>query len=165
MASETELVTLSSTLIKLTPVIIGGVLTILGGFVAAFLTHHLSKKTKKEDFRRNTIEKSARLALAITHWTDEYKNSILFEHANSIGQPPVDELEVVVTFYLPELENEMFNILKAENEYKKWVLRTKQAKLSSGALEDEYIQEYNDIYANLSNQTNEFVNKASSLLK
>jgi len=164
MPAEQEAATISSVLIGLLPVLLGGLLTILGGFAGSLITYMLSRKSSKEDFRVKMIEKATLLSFQIGHWLDENKDIRLFRLKKDIGPSPVSELEMVTKLYLPELDSERLNIAKAENDYNKWIIKGQSEYLETNSLSDEFLKEFDAIYTQLSDAVTAFVEKASTLI-
>lgn len=164
MAAEKEVITLSSAVISLVPVIIGGGLTIVGGLCGSLITHLLTRKSSKEDFQREMIQSVVKLAFQTNHWLEEHKNASLFDSGKIIGASPSSEIEIITKLYLPQLNKHRLLLSKAENNYNKWILRGQKELRAMKGLSVEYINEYDDIYRDLIAATSALVDRAAELL-
>lgn len=145
--------------IGLVPVIIGGLLTAIGGFAGVYITHLLSSIDAKKKLKREKLESLVHSAFQTMYWLDENRKKTLFSEVKDIGPPPIFEVELIIKLYIPELKTESIKLSLAEADYRVLLAKWRQKQLSGESLQG-FVEEYQSIYLSLNNAVSELINKA-----
>ena len=156
--------TLVSVLLNMLPVIIGGLLTAVGGFMASVILHRLSKKTSRINLKREKLEQLIRAVYAMKNWLEEKENMDLFDKTKDLGESPMSDIKTISNLYIPELKKEVNKFSMAVIDYRKWILDGRKKKLSN-QLTSEYTKTLEPIYSNLLVTMLALTNKASDIMK
>ncbi|MGU3400216.1 hypothetical protein ACLBWS_10820 [Brucellaceae bacterium D45D] len=109
------------TLETLLPVITGGIIGLLGGVVAPFVSHRL---TTNSDRRRERIEKFEELfSLLGSHdsWLEDQRNHIVFGHTINSYTPPLVRAQAICAIHFHALSSVLSELDLATKEYQHWM--------------------------------------------
>lgn len=155
--------TLAGVLLNTLPVVIGGLLTAGGGFLGAFVSYRLGKKKTKVELKRQKIEQLVGAAYRAMHWLDLDKNVKLFGYQSDLNAPPISEVEMLGTLYVPELKYEVARLSLVVAEYSQWIVKGQEEKLHKSKISDETVKAYKPIYTELTRAVGALAEKAAEL--
>jgi len=155
------IMTIGSVLLNLVPVIIGGLLATGGAFAGAFLTYKLNQKASKDKIKREKLEQLANAAYRTIHWLDEHKNVNLFKKSKDIGSSPISEVEYLAKLYIPELGQEVANLLVSSSEMVSFIVSCNLFVHENGSFPDDFVEKYKPLYENLLSATQKLIERAS----
>ena len=150
-------IAIGATLIELAPVIIGGLLTAMGGFVGVYVTHRLSQSSA---WRKLRAEKLERLALLVC----QTMNQPSFFDREHFDGTPTDEMWAISSMYFPELEEQTHRVRVAFLRYMQQTLDMRKEQLDTGAISHNSTGDLPLLYAELVESVSAFLKKASEVM-
>jgi hypothetical protein len=121
--------TVGSVLANVVPVLIGGVLTFLGGAVTQW---YLQTTKTAEDRRAKRIEKFEAMFAAVyahEHWLDEIRIARAFGEGSDARLSPLTKVQALCAIHFPQLESVVSNLDVAARQYEAWMLAAQQKRL------------------------------------
>lgn len=100
-------------IIKVLPVVVGGLLAIGGGIASQFLMHHLTGRRELKKVRRERLETLVKSVYAHEQWLDEKRTRMIFRLEEHDAPSPIDEARMLQALYFPELARKMLSIQQA----------------------------------------------------
>jgi hypothetical protein len=111
-------------LLDLLPVVIGGLIAVVGGAVASWWSHSYQRAAERRDHRRQALEEICELAFALDAWL---LNLMTFHFYGFGGEPahqwPADRLQVLARLYLRDLTDIVYTLVATATQYKVWVYK------------------------------------------
>ena len=130
------------------PVLLGGVLALLGAAGSQWLTHRLSKNRDAEKLRRERIEAFVKALYGHEQWLEDRFSAILFRGEKFDQHPPLDEARMLQALHFPNLAAALISAQQSNLALMKFVNEQQQRKLKN-AIEwintwnsDQYMDEY-----------------------
>lgn len=118
----------------LLPVIIGGILAIVGGAVGPAISHLLPHRSSLRADRTSRFEALLASMYAFDHWLDLTKNAIAFGAEADLGPPPISQTVSIASLYFPNLLDSVRAVEIASVSYKSWMSQAGQRRLSGETL-------------------------------
>lgn len=162
-AEVKTIVSASTILLNLIPVIIGGFLAATGAFVGAFLTHRLNQKAVKNKIKREKLEQLANAIYRTMHWLKEHKDTHLFGQDKDIGSLPMFEVQYLSKLYFPELEQEVATMFMVFSNIQLLVIETINFKISNKSFPNNFSQNYGVLYEELLLAVNDLMKNVSAI--
>jgi hypothetical protein len=109
---------------NLTGVIVGGLLTVLGGAVGSALTLATKYFDVREDQERKRAEyfqELVELVYSLEHWLDKKRQIEVFEGKGDLGQSPLATLESIAAVYFPQFTDSIREMATASFKYEAWM--------------------------------------------
>ena len=156
---------IGTAIVSVLSVIIGGLLTAVGGFIGAYVAHKLGRTSAQETLRREKLEALVKLAHQTMHWLDSYKNEYILDGEKLTIPCPIGELEMISDLYFPELNVQKFRVSLACVAYQKWVITGVQEKSQTGKISQEFKAEYSQIYKELLESVSALSKEAGEIMK
>jgi hypothetical protein len=111
--------------IPLASVVLGGLLTVIGGFFSNAFSQRLARGTDRRRFLRDKLEEAYQLSQAIEEWAiQEMRNTVTILIPREGPEPeqkecPIDRLSMIVRLYIPDLREEGDKLSDAVDTYRK----------------------------------------------
>ncbi len=106
----------------LIPVIVGGVIGLLGGLVGPPLAHWLSERSEKKKKKAEKLEELIGALYAHEHWLDLLKNIRAFGFEDTHPASPLPNARAISAIYFPHLQNSLTELERVAREYEGWML-------------------------------------------
>jgi hypothetical protein len=151
---------------KTVPVLLGGVLAILGGFGSQLLVHRLADKRERAKVRREKLEALVKAVYAHGHWIEEKQTRMVFKNEDHDVLSPLDEARMLQALHFPELASELIAVQRAQLPLVQFVSeqRIKHMKSKEAFIEEWNPAAFNEAYKHYLAATGALVAKARSLL-
>jgi hypothetical protein len=148
------------------PVIIGGILAVLGGVGSQVVVHHFTDKREQTKLRREKIEALVKAVCAHRQWIEEKQNRELFRGENHDVARPLHEADMLRSLYFPELTPEFLALLQAEVPLSNFIGEQKLKRMKDlKNFIDEYESAiFNEAYAKYISAESAVIKRARSLL-
>ena len=111
--SSMDTPTIYQELVKVTPLVVGAVLAILGGVMGQFITHILTTRREKNALFRERAESLVRSLYAHSQWLDDKCNSIFRDEGHD-APSPLAEAQMIQQLYFPELGSVIAAVMQAQ---------------------------------------------------
>lgn len=154
-----DVIEISQVLIDLMPVIVGGVLGVVGSIVGGIAVFKVQASDRKEQRKTEKLEKLALLAYECLEWIDKFESAKLFDGSHVTEPWPLNELRALARIYHPELKEEVTRIEVTLREYRKMVMNKQQVKIQTGKLPEEDIDAIIEVYEPLLTAVDSFIDK------
>lgn len=129
-------------LLKIAPVIVGGIIAIAGGFLGTWFTQKMVSAKEESSLRLKKIEELLAAATECEHWLEEYKNSRIGTEFKAIGHSPLDKVKYLCALYAPELNEAVSKLSLAHASYIELVAYCYSEKIKNGYIPDRFLTEY-----------------------
>ena len=160
-----EILTISQSIIKLMPVIIGGVVGIASSVVGGFVLHKVQSSDKKAQLKIDKMEKAAFLAYETKEWMDKYEAERLFNGPLCTTSSPINELKVLCYLYIPDAKAKLNLLEKAYNNYQSVGGTIWQEQLANNGMPPEEVAErIQAIFLPFNNSIDDFVSEVEKLI-
>ena len=104
---------LHAQLINAIPVIVGGILAILGGLASQFIIHRLANSRERMKTQRERIESLVKALYAHEQWVIDKKTKMIFRNEDHDDPAPLNEIRMLQALYFPNLAKEILAVQKA----------------------------------------------------
>ena len=121
--------TLTTIVMVLAPVIVGGLIGLAGGF---FGPRWLQKQKEAADKKKKRAEKFEELVGAVvehTQWIGALRFYAISGEGSLPTLSPITKIEAIATTYFPEFEGFVRQLNSASSEYEQWILSTGQKRI------------------------------------
>jgi hypothetical protein len=108
-------------LVKATPVVIGGLLAVLGGFIGQVITHRLAVSRERRLLLRERIESLVKALYGHSQWLSERYNTMVFRNEDHDKPSPLSEAQMLQELYFPELSSEVLALMQAQIPMMKFI--------------------------------------------
>lgn len=135
-------------LIKLVPVVVGGLLALSGGVVGHIVTHRLAKSRERESLAREKAEVLVKALFAHMEWLEEKRIMLIFRGEEHDTPTPLEEARMIQRLYFPELASEIAAVSQAYVPILKFILdqRIEQMKDKAAWMKSWSTEEYGKLY-------------------
>jgi hypothetical protein len=149
------------------PVVVGGLLAVMGGVASQYMTHRLSDSREKKKRRRDRIESLVKAAYAHEQWVVTRRDRLVFRNESHDEPAPLDEVRMLQALHFPELAAEVMAVQKAflpmlDFINKQRIARMKDEQAFMAAWD---ATPFNDAYAQHLQATKALVEKCRTVLK
>ena len=155
--------TLTSIILSLVPVMIGGLLAIGGALSGTLLTYFLNEKSKRKALKRDKLEKLLNATNRTQHWLDEYKNTKFGIYEKDIGSSPIYEVKYLAKLYVKELNPEVTRLSLVSAQYFSLIASCHKQKLETGSIPSSFIENYTPIINELTEAISELIDRAGEI--
>ncbi|MGB7543809.1 MAG: hypothetical protein WBM28_17550 [Burkholderiales bacterium] len=121
--------TLYGEIVKAAPVVIGGLLAILGGVAGQIITHRLTAARERSAVIRERIESLVKALYGHTQWLEEKRVTMLFRDGDHDSPSPLEEARMLQSLYFPELAAEIIAIQQAQIPMMEFVGQQRVARM------------------------------------
>jgi hypothetical protein len=115
----------------LLPVVVGGVIGIVGSFVGPLLLQGLKDATEKKRKRAEKLEELVATVVEHYHWISALRYFTISGTGSPPTLSPITKIEAIVSTYFPEFEDCVRKLDSASNKYEIWMLSTGQKRVRS----------------------------------
>ncbi len=119
--------------IKLLPVLVGGLLAILGGAGSQYLIHRLGTERERRKLLRERGEAFIKALHAHSDWLQEKTNAMVFENKDHDRPSPLDEAQMIQQLYFPQLAKPIYDVMAATKPIVEWVYQQRISRLQDQA--------------------------------
>jgi len=113
--------TFVSEFVKTVPLLVGGLLTLLGGGGVQIVTHRLSRSRDAGTKRQERLERLVTSVYEDTQWIKDKMSRTLFGDGKHDEASPLARAEMLQALYFPELGKEMLAVMEAETPMIKFI--------------------------------------------
>jgi hypothetical protein len=132
-------ISLSIELAKAVPVVVGGLLAVVGGVGGQLLTHWLTRKREKTNLRRERLEALVKAVYQYKRWVSDKSTLMIFRNEDHDVPSPLDEANMIQSLYFPELATEILAVEKAFMPILKFINEQRIQHMKS---KEEFIAKY-----------------------
>jgi hypothetical protein len=121
----------------LLPVIVGGLIAIVGGLVGPTFVERTKAKAERERKRREKFEE---LVLAIyehRHWISTMRGSKVFGHDDFLAPSPMAKIETISAIYFPVFRDQIHDLDILADKYEFWMMEARRKRLNG---DDTYVE-------------------------
>jgi len=118
-------------LVSLMPVIVGGLIGVVGGLAGAGYGSRLSEKREHKTRRREKLEALVTAAYELDIWIKREENANLWDGPDNFEQSPLARIETVALLHFSDLKAEADAVSLAVKQYRMWILDGRKRKLQS----------------------------------
>ena len=107
--------------LPLIQVLIGGLLTVVGGFTASYFLQSVARKVDKKKLIREKLEQVYILTIQTSEWIkSEMRQTVApIEKEKTAEKNPVDQIEMLIILYEPSLKNPMQDLKEKVDYYRR----------------------------------------------
>lgn len=158
--------TVSTEIAKLTPVIIGGALAILGGLVTQLLAAQLNERRERIKIRREKLELLVQCLYEHLHWIYEMRSKLIYSRESYDVPSPLDKAWMLQKLYFPELQEALVEVAKTDLELGNFCREQRIGQLTDRAawLKNYDEQPYQILFGKYLNARNIALVKAARLI-
>jgi hypothetical protein len=117
----------------LLPVVIGGLIAIVGGLVGPTFVDRVKAKTERQ---RRRAEKFEELVLALyehRHWMERARVIRVFSDNDVVEASPIAKVETISAIYFPEFREQISNLDILADRYELWMIEARRKRLHNVA--------------------------------
>lgn len=92
-----------ASLADLLPVIVGGLIGVVGGLAGPPLTHWLNSASEKQRKRHEKFEELMNAIYELDEWLTVFSNTKTFGESHSLGPSPIVKAQVITAINFPQL--------------------------------------------------------------
>jgi hypothetical protein len=118
----------------LLPVVVGGLMTALGGFLVAYFLQRKKDAAEKKSKRAQKFEELVGAVYEYDHWIDTTRNIRVFGSQGEIAVSPFAKIHAISDTYFPELERGVGELWATGHTYETWMLDVAQNRPQNDAL-------------------------------
>lgn len=148
------------------PVLVGGMLAVVGGIGSQVVIHFLAVRRDALKIKRECLESLVKAIYAHAQWLDEKKTQMIFRKEDHDAPAPLDEARMLQALYFPELSLELAAVQQATLPMIAFIhdQRLKHMKDRNQFIAEWDDKPYHIAYQELLASTNTLVRKARYLL-
>ena len=120
------------------PVLVGGLLAVLGGVATQILTHWLARRRERESFRRERIESLVKALFAQSQWIQDHRDAMIHNKAHDTPQP-LFEAQMIQNLYFPEFHADIGELMRIQLPMIKFIGEQRVARLRN---ENEWVKTF-----------------------
>jgi uncharacterized DUF497 family protein len=105
----------------LLPVIVGGLIGLVGGFVGPFLLQWRKDATEKKRKRAEKFEELVAVLFECEHWVDDLRQALVYKEERVITVSPFAKLQAISLVYFPQFAGRISEFEVRTAEYKSWM--------------------------------------------
>jgi hypothetical protein len=104
---------MNGNLLTLVPIVVGGLLTIIGGFLSTYFLQSISRQADQRKVIRDELEAIYQLSQQVVDWAVNEMRIMTRAYTGNIDESqksldcPIDKLVMLVHFYQPQLNQEV----------------------------------------------------------
>lgn len=125
--------TLATEIAKALPVVIGGILALMGGGISQWLTHQFAEKRELSKLRRERLETMVKSLYAHEQWLEERFNVMLFGEGSHDKSSPLSEARMIQSLHFPEFSEHLALVQKAQIPLMQFVNDQRISKMTDQA--------------------------------
>jgi hypothetical protein len=118
-------------LVFLLPVIVGGLIGVLGGLAGAGYGSRLSEHRDYKSKRREKLEALVTAAYELDVWFKREENAYFWDGPDNFEPSPLSSIQTIALLYFPELQPESDALSLAAKSYRMWLIEGRQKKLQN----------------------------------
>ena len=130
----------------LLPVMLGGLIGLLGAAIGSVMPHVLKTKTDKRNRKREKLERFVSLAYETRHWIQTNIIAELYGQPSDTRIIPTAEMRMLSLLYLPELKQEVVDLNDYIINFHNWAMEQGLRKRQQGSFGVELLGEQNERY-------------------
>ncbi|MDM9619063.1 hypothetical protein [Rhizobium sp. S96] len=134
------------------PVIIGGVLALLGGAIPPVVTHWLNVGSENRKKRNEHLEALVNAVYEHDHWLDLERRNYIWKGEEQAAAQPVQKAAALAAIYFPSLSKPISDLNLASGAYKVWIYQAASRRARNelaSTLNEGFEEVYNPYYAQL----------------
>src|SRR5262245_11325220 len=113
--------TIGSVLASVVPVIVGGVMALVGGAGMQWYLHR-EKTTEERKVRRAAkFEELITSLYDFDHWLLQQKNIRVFGEKSEVGPSPLSKVQAIVSLYFPQFTERVRELAEGAGKYESWM--------------------------------------------
>lgn len=112
------------------PVIVGGLLALMGTLAGPAATQWLANRRAQQQHRIERFEEMLAQVYAFDHWLDRKRNERLFDGAEVNESSPIHRATAIAALYFPDFIVELHKVEAAADQYEMWMLKAVQKRLN-----------------------------------
>ena len=164
-AEEAQIfMTFGGYLLNMASAVAGGLLVIAGNHITAGKSHKLNQESSKLQLKREKLEQLVTAAYEMRPWLRTSRNISLSNAAMELSEFPIYKIEMLSKLYIPELEYEVYKLIKVTVDYQLWIIDGQQKRKENQALNKSYLQKINPIDKELIDSIRSIADKAADIM-
>jgi hypothetical protein len=116
----------------LAPVVVGGLLALLGGAGTQWYLHHLKVRDEKRAKRSAKFEEMMVALHEWDHWLGRNRNYRVFGVGEEPAMSPSPRVRAICSLYFPSLTQRLKELDLAADRYELWMMQSGQKRLQAG---------------------------------
>lgn len=112
------------------PVIVGGLIAVIGAGIGPFITHLLTSRAARVEKRQKLFESMLAALFEFDHWLNLKKDSYVFGKGRDLPYSPISKAIAVALMYFPEALPALRDIEIKGHDYQKWMTEASLRRLS-----------------------------------
>jgi hypothetical protein len=151
---------------KAMPVVLGGVLAILGGVGSQVLVHRFTDQRERAKLRREKLESLVTAVYAHGQWIEEKQRRMVFRNEDHDVASPLDDARMLQALHFPELATDLLAVQQAQIPLLKFVneQRIKHMKSQEAFVAEWNSTPFDEAYKQYLIAINALVKRARSLV-
>jgi hypothetical protein len=148
-------------------VVIGAVLGFAATYITQYVTERRAAAREQRMMRHQRLESLVKAMYEDANWLQEEKNNLVFRNYSHDKPRSLDNIKMLHVLYFPELNNEMYNVIKNSEEILKFINNEKISKLKD---EDLWMKTWDDkalkrLYQQYQTAFAEFTTKCGAIIE
>ena len=156
---ETEASPIISNLLLLAPVVVGGLIGVFGSWLGGMAIYRAQSKDTNIALFRDKLEQLVTIAYSLKFWFEKLENHYVHRDDCDVPPYPIDQLQMLTTIYLPELNHEVISLTQASNKYRLFVIQ------HSAKPKSEYVAGMSEYYEALASKIDALAIAAGELMR
>lgn len=133
-------VTITSQLANAVPVLLGGLLAVVGGLGSQLVIHWLTDSRERAKLRRERLEALVKALYAHDQWVTEKRDKMIFRNEDHDDPAPMNDLRMIQALHFPELAQEVNAVQQAYIPMLKFISEQRIARMKD---EHAFIAQWN----------------------
>jgi hypothetical protein len=146
----------------LVPVLVGGLLTLAGGFIGPLLLQERKDRAEKKKHRAEKFEELVAAVYEHNHWLELSRNVRVFGTVAELPVSPFAKVQAVSNVYFPELVDTLLELDRKSTLLEVWI---SNAAVKRIAKNDNFTEGYMDAYSPYSTKLNSVLGELREFAK
>ena len=125
--TDTATVSMWGTLV---PVLVGGAIGLVGGWLGPMLVERRKEATEKKKIRAAKFEELVAAVYEHQHWLNRASDIRVFGQTGEIQLSPLSKIHAISSTYFPELDAKIKDVEKTARNYEMWMLEAGKRRLA-----------------------------------
>jgi hypothetical protein len=126
------------------PVIIGGIIAVIGTTITPVITHGITSKAARAEKREQLFTSMLAALFEFDHWLDTKRDTYVYGFAKDLSYSPLAKAIAVASMHFPEAIPLLRDLEIKANKYQIWMTEAAQRRMQGNfaALNDGFTEAY-----------------------
>ena len=126
------------------PVVIGGLIALLGGALTPVITHILTRRSEQRTLREARLEALLEALYAHRQWLDRKKRIVVFGEEGELVTAPIHKARLLADLHFPTLKSAIVVLDISSDSYQAWMDQAalKRVQGAVGSINEGHVDAY-----------------------